>query len=448
MEQVFFNFITSLRSSGIPVSVPESLDAAEVFKLIGYGDRHVLRDSLSTVLAKSCHEKEIFYRCFDQFFSHDGFSIKEKQTDGSRSAEPFGSLSSLSEMLLTGDNAGLSMSMREAAQEVDISEIRFFTQKGLYFHRILNRMGLGGVDRDISRLRGEADPDSKQKTDALVAGKNFLFDSVKEFVANQLELYSGSKTDEIIEWYMRNVKLSDLEEQDYRWMHMIIQKMVKRLNDLYSRRKKTFQRGVLDFKKTLRKNVAYDGLFFDTWWKIKKIDKPDIVAICDMSRSVEKAVRFLLLILYSLNEAVARIRTFIFCSNLVEATHVFERYLVEEALIRMQKGIDLEIQFGPTDYGQAFSDFNDAFLDAVTRRTTVLILGDARNNYGNPEIKILKSIGERAKRLIWLNPEPPSFWGTGDSEMKRYKPYCHLVKECSNITQLERVVHSLLRLPS
>jgi len=448
MEQAFFNFLGSLRSSGIPVSVPESIDAAEVFKLVGYGDRHVLRDSLSAVLAKSCHEKEIFERCFDRFFSHDGFSSKEQESEGATATELSEAVSSLSRMLLTGDNSGLSMAMREAADEINISGIQFFTQKGLYFHRILNHMGLAGMDRDISRLSGEGIPASKQKADHLMEAKTFLFESVRDFVERQLELFSGSRTEEIIEWYMRNMRLSDLEEQDYKWMHMTIQKMVKRLNDLYSRRKKTFQRGVLDFRKTLRKNVAYDGLLFNTWWKIKKIDRPDIVAICDMSRSVERAVRFLLLILYSLNETVARIRTFIFCSNLVEASHIFEKYPVQEALVRMQKGIDIGIQFGPTDYGQAFTDFKSDFFDTVTRKTTILILGDGRNNYGNPEINILKCMSERAKRLIWLNPEPPSFWGTGDSEMKRYRAYCHLVKECSNITQLERVVHSLLRLPA
>jgi uncharacterized protein with von Willebrand factor type A (vWA) domain len=445
MEQVFFNFIGSLRSSGIPVSVPESIDAAEVFKLVGYGDRIILRDSLSAVLAKSCHEKDVFERCFDLFFSHDAFSAREDRRAGETIREQSENLSSLSQMLLSGDNSGLSMAMRDAAAEINVSGIQFFTQKGLYFHRIINQMGFAGLEADISRLSGETLDFSIQQADRLVEGRAFLFDSVKEFVAEQLELFSGTKTEEIIEWYMRNVKLSDLEERDYQWMHMIIQKMVKRLNDLYSRRKKAFQRGVLDFKKTIRKNVAYDGLLFDTWWKIKKIDRPDIVAICDMSRSVERAVRFLLLILYSLNETVAKIRTFIFCSNLVEATHVFEKYPVEEALIRMQKGIDLGIQFGPTDYGQAFKDFRNEFFDTVTRKTTVLILGDGRSNYGNPETLILKALGERAKRLIWLNPEPPSFWGTGDSEMKRYRPYCHLVKECSNITQLERVVHSLLK---
>jgi len=221
--------------------------------------------------------------------------------------------------------------------------------------------------------------------------------------------------------------------------------MVKRLNDLHSRRRKTSKRGWLDLKKTLRENVAYQGLLFDPRWRAKKIDRPDIVALCDVSRSVEAVARFMLLFLYSLNEAVARIRSFIFCSNLVEVSHVFEEYQVEEALVRLQRGFGLGLKFGGTDYGQVFRDFKKNWLDLLSNRTTVLILGDARNNYGDPQTDILRLIDERSKRLIWLNPEPPAFWGTGDSEMRRYLPHCFLAKECSTVNDLQRVVDFLLR---
>ena len=107
-------------------------------------------------------------------------------------------------------------------------------------------------------------------------------------------------------------------------------------------------------------------------------------------------------------------------------------------------GQSLGIQLGRTDYGQAFQDFKENWLDAVSKRTTVLILGDARNNYGQPRTDILRLMHDRSKRLIWLNPEPPTFYGTGDSEMKRYSPYCSLVKQCSTVKHLERVVAFLL----
>jgi uncharacterized protein with von Willebrand factor type A (vWA) domain len=170
-----------------------------------------------------------------------------------------------------------------------------------------------------------------------------------------------------------------------------------------------------------------------------------VVAICDVSRSVKTVSRFLVLFLYSLNEILEKIRTFIFCSNLIEVTPVFDEYPVEEAVAKIDTGTGLDIVMGRTDYGGALLDFKENELDAVTDKTTVLILGDARNNYGDPRTEILREIKERSRRLIWLNPESEPFWGTGDSEMKKYLPHCHLVRKCNTLYHLERLVEVLMR---
>ena len=445
MDQVLHKMITALRSSGVRISISETMDAMHTAKLIGYDERQILKDSLSATLAKSQHEKEIFETCFNRFFSLDGFSDTKTNyyiptaINVSQEDSPF------TQMILSGDNTGLSMSMREAARRIDISRISFFTQKGLYIQRILKSMGMEGLERDIRRLSKKNDAFSQQKAGVLKEAKHNLFENVRNFVEQQFSLFAVSATEEVIEKYLKNIKLSNLEQQDFQRIHVIIHKMVRRLNDLHSRRRKTSKRGWLDLKKTLRKNVSYQGLLFNPMWKAKKIDRPDIVAICDVSRSVEAVSRFMLIFLYSINEALARIRSFIFCSNLVEVSYVFDKYQIKEALVRLQKGIGLGIQFGRTDYGQLLRDFKKNWLGLVSKKTTVIILGDARNNYGDPQTDILKLIHERSKRLIWLNPEPPSFWGTGDSEMKRYLPYCYLAKECSTVTHLGRVVDFLLR---
>ncbi|MBW1701556.1 MAG: VWA domain-containing protein [Deltaproteobacteria bacterium] len=444
MEKVLQNLIVALRGSGVRISVSESMDAMNAACLTGYSDRKLLKDSLSATLAKSQHEKEIFDTCFERFFSLDGFS----DTKSDSCLKPAAGLgkedSPLSTMLLSGDNAGLSMSMREAAQETGINGIWFFTQKSLYIQRILQAMGQEGLIQDIQRLNNEDSPFSRQKAGTLKAAKDLLFENVRDFVEQQFSMFAGTATEEIIERYLRHMKLSNLEQRDFHRMHIIIQKMVKRLNNLHSRRRKRSKRGLLDIKKTLRESVAYQGLLFDTRWKAKRLDRMDIMALCDVSRSVEAVSRFMLLFLYSLNEVVAKTSSFIFCSNLVEVSNVFEEYQVEEAVVRLKRGVGLGIQLGRTDYGQAFLDFKKKWLDAVSNKTTVLILGDARNNYGNPQTDILKLINERSKRIIWLNPEPRSFWGTGDSEMDRYLPYCYLAKECSTVTHLERAIDFLL----
>ena len=445
MEHVLQDLIAALRGSGVRISVSESIDAMNALRLMGYDNKQILKASLSATLAKSRHDKVLFDSCFDRFYSLDDFIDPETNFCSTPDSEPAKEDSPLTWMLLSGDNTGLSLSMREAARETDISSIWFFTQKSLYIQRILRGMGQEDLHRDIQRLSKEHDRPSQQKVRALKQAKTLLFENVRNFVEQQFSLFAGSATEKILERYLRDIRLSNLEQQDFQRIHVIIKKMVKRLNSLHSRRRKTSKRGALDLKKTLRENVAYQGLIFRPQWKAKKINRPDFMVLCDVSRSVQMVARFMLLFLYGLNEEVARIRSFIFCSNLIEVSHIFEGYPVEEALVRLQRGVGLGIFLGRTDYGQSLLDFKEKWLDVVSNKTTVLILGDARNNYGNPQTDILKLIHERNKKLIWLNPESPSFWGIGDSEMKRYLPYCSFARECSTVNHLERVVDSLLQ---
>jgi len=444
MDRVLSDFIISLRHAGVRISVSETLDALQSVRLVGYNDRETLRDALLAALPKSAPEKEIFARCFDHFFSFDYFADADA-TAGPDSA-PVGAATdfSLTRTLLSGDRTALVMAMREAARAANLTDIQFFTQQSLYTLRILDGMGLPGLDASIQAMQANGSPGAGQQAAALEKARTFLVDNVRRYVAQQLTLNTPTAMENLLTSYLRHAKLSTLEQQHFQDMHIIIQRMVKRLNDLHSRRRKASRRGQLDFKKTLRKNITYQGFLFDLKWKKRKIERPDLVVICDVSRSVMRTVRFLLLFLYGLNKAIVRIRTFIFCSNLIEITSIFDEYPVEVAVEKIRLGADLPILMGRTDYDQSFRDFKANHLDSVSRKTTVLILGDARNNYAEAQTGILKTIYERSKRLIWLNPETPSFWGTGDSEMKKYIPFCSMVKECNTLHHLEGVVTSLV----
>ncbi|MCG8547891.1 MAG: VWA domain-containing protein, partial [Alphaproteobacteria bacterium] len=163
--------------------------------------------------------------------------------------------------------------------------------------------------------------------------------------------------------------------------------------------------------------------------------------ICDVSQSVAAAARFLLLFLYSLNEVIASLRAFAFSSHLVEVSETLERETVEKAIPDILETIG----FRPTDYGRALADFDDGFMDAVDRKTTVIILGDGRSNNTDPRIDLMRRLHDRSKAVIWLNPEPENFWGSGDSEMLRYRTFCHIAKTCSTVQDLERIIDDVLK---
>ena len=337
------------------------------------------------------------------------------------------------------------MALRAAGESANIRSIQSWTQKGLFMQRLFQELGLEGLNRDIRRLAEVGGQDALNQVKALESMRDNLMERVRTLVERQLELYAARRSYELSEGYIRNARLSALDERDLARIHKIIQRMVKHLKDRYSRRPRAARRGHLDFRKTFRKSITYGGLPFDTHWKSKKIDRPEIVVICDVSRSVSNIVRFFLLILYSLNEVISRIRSFVFCTNLVEVSPLFEMHPLHEALAMLRSGAGIPILLGRTDYGGSFLDFKDQYSDCLTKRATVIILGDARNNYSEPRTEALRFISERCKRLIWLNPETPSLWGSGDSEMKKYLPYCNIARECSTLRHLERVVEYLLR---
>ena len=184
-----------------------------------------------------------------------------------------------------------------------------------------------------------------------------------------------------------------------------------------------------------------NGLLFDTVWKKTRVDRPKIIAVCDVSGSVAQVSRFLLMFLYSLGDIIPKVRAFAFSNQLGEVTEQFETLNLENAINQTihQWGM------GSTDYGGALGELERLTSNQVDRKTTILVLGDARSNYGDPGSNSLKRLQEKAKRVLWLNPEPKSFWNTGDSEMQRLSAYCNQVNHCRTLRHLENIVSEIAR---
>ena len=163
------------------------------------------------------------------------------------------------------------------------------------------------------------------------------------------------------------------------------------------------------------------------------------MAICDVSGSVAAYAKFLLMFLYALQDLLPRTRSFAFSAALGEVSDLFAQLPVEEAIER----VNLKYG-GATDYGRALQDFSDLALAEVNSATTVIILGDARNNQADLKVYLLGEIKARARQVIWLNPESLRLWGTGDSEMLQVERHCHMARECNNLRQLEKIVDKLL----
>ena len=445
--QPLADFIRALRAAEVRISVAEAIEAHQVAATIGYHDRQLLRDALGLTLAKTVDEKSRFETTFELFFDRQlpkaGTASPELQdtTQPQNDVPLSADMPALAEMLLAGDQSQLAAAMEAAAAAIGVGNIQSFMQRGILGRRMLDAIGLREVEQMISALNAAPEQAGGGMATALEAGRQQLIADAREFVERQFELHGRPAGEQLRERFLESRALASIERRDMARANMLVRRMARKLAARHLRRHHRARRGHLDVRRTLRANMAHDSVPFHTLWKQRKVDKPKIVVICDVSRSVAAAAQFLLMFLYNLNDVVSDIRTFAFSSNLIDVVDILDDHGIEEAIPKVLDAIG----FRPTDYGQALVDLTEHHIGAIDRRTTVIILGDGRSNYANPRVDLLRQVHDRAQRLVWLNTEPESYWGLGDSEMQRYRPFCHLLRTCSTLKDLERVIDDVLR---
>jgi uncharacterized protein with von Willebrand factor type A (vWA) domain len=472
MRENLHRFFRAARGAGVRVSPAESIDAMRAVSKMGFTDRQILRDTFLVTLAKTQEEKRALGDCFDLFFSqpeppppapdNDNADERGEQSEGSQtdggggssgeasggadaseqqptptaSGQPSEGLGPLAQMLLRQDRNEISAAIATAANAASLSDIRYFTQRGIFSGRILDQMGISRLRDDLDNLTA-TNPSLGERLQAATDG---LRDAVRETVAQALLLYGREEAENLRNEILRNAPLSRIEPRQIDEMRALIRKIARRLRERYSKPRKRQRRGHLDVRRTLRRNAAWGSIPFLTAWKRKHRDRPKIVALCDVSGSVARVSDFFLLLIHSLHEVVDDVRSFAFSGHLIEVSQILEKKTPEAAMAEIMS----KVGFGSSDYGSSLADFEDGWMNSITPQTTVIVLGDARTNNLDPRADILRRVAERSKRVVWLNPEGRMAWGFGDSEMPRYATFCSVVRQCATAKQLERAVSDIV----
>jgi uncharacterized protein with von Willebrand factor type A (vWA) domain len=451
MQRTLESFLRALRSVDVRVSPAEAIDAHRAVELTGFADRRLFKDALCATMAKTAEEVARFDVCFDTFFRRDEFTRPAEDIARDAAAieaqnqtlQAAGGDNALAEMLLADDAGALAQSMEAAAERAGVSEIRLSSQRRLLTRRVLDEMGLRGLERLITRLNApdEGGSDGPALAERLAQARKRLFDEAGAYVERQHDLYAGESGRRMREELLAEERLTAIDPHEIGTMQVLVRRMAKRLANRYSRQQRRAKKGKLNVGRTLRRAVGSGGVPFNIIWKRQVQNRPKIVCICDVSGSVMAASQFLLLFLYCLREVVERMDAFAFSNRLIAVGDILADESAEVAIAGVLKTIGLH----STDYGQALEDFCALHLNKLDRHTTVIILGDARTNYVDPRIDLMRSINERSRAVIWLNPEPESFWSRGDSEMERYRRFCHVAKTCNTLKGLERIIEDVLR---
>ncbi len=462
MDARILEFIGDLRRAEIRVSPMEAIDALQAAAEVGVEDRETFKSALVATLVKESRDLPTFDRLFDLYFldlralgteaaaalgREDPWAralLERLLSEGDFDLEP------LSELLLLGEGPSLELAIRQGGRGAGLERLFYFLQVGYFSRRIWEQFPWARVEADLERLLQALEAQGLE-AGALARLRAYLELRLEAFrrlirrhVERELARRGYGAEERLREELLADKPLFTLSAGEVAQMKAVVARLARKIKDALARRQRREHQGRLDPKRTFRRSLQYDGVPVELRYRRRHRERPRLVTLCDVSDSVRNASRFMLQLLWSLQDCFAKMRSFVFVSEIDEVTEAFRALPVERA-IEYALG-SARVDYGSrSDFGYAFARFYREALEDLDRKTTLLILGDARNNYNDPQAWALRLLRERVKGIIWLNPEGRWGWGVGDSVLPLYAPHCDLVRECRTLAQLGEVVDGLVQ---
>ncbi len=462
MDDRIIEFIGDLRRAEIRVSTMEALDALQAAAEIGLVDREGFRAALAATLVKEARDLPAFDRLFDLYF----FDLKALGAETARAlgrkdpwarnllerllAEGAPEVDPLSELLLLADPSELELAIRRGGRGVGLERLFYFLQVGYFSRRIWDQFPWQAIESDLEALL-EAAEAAGLDPGALARLRTYMelrLEAFRRLIRQHVERELGRRgyrhEERIRREMLADKPLFTLSADEVAQMKAVVARLARRIKDALALRHRREQEGKLDPKRTFRASLQYGGVPLDLRWRRRHREKPRLVTLCDVSDSVRNASRFMLQLVWNLQDCFSKVQSFAFVSEIAEVSDAFRTLPVERAVEYALSGARVDYH-SRSDFGYAFARFCRESLERLDRKTTLLVLGDARNNYNDPQAWTLRLMRERVKGIIWLNPEGQWGWGVGDSVMPLYAPHCDVVRECRTLAQLAEVVDGLVQ---
>ncbi len=460
MEERLEDFAGLLRQNGLRISPAEVADAAQAALLVGMEDRASFRGALRATLVKRGQDAAVFDRLFELYFTGaqdlvDGLQgslldaleqEKLNELELEEVARLLAQMSPLAQALLTGRTDQLARILRQATLSVDFRGLQSPLQRGFYARRLLQAAGATQAEKELQQLlqalreRG-LDPARLELVSRKTSQTLKALEEASRRVADREQKARDPESRGDKSLLHRNI--ASLSADEVLRMRTVVRRLAERLKARLSRRRKVRRKGKLSVRRTLRKNLSTGGEPYKLVFRARRPERPEIVVLCDVSDSVRNVSRLMLQFVYTLQELYARVRSFVFVSDIGEVTPLFKKTDVSTAVDLATAGRVINLSAN-SNYGHALKLFRDTWLGSLNRRTTVIVIGDGRTNYNPPNAWVLAELKRKCRRLIWLCPEEPHSWGFGDSEMPLYARHCDRVESVRSLDDLARVAAELM----
>ena len=445
-------FLEALRGAGVPVSLAEDLDAIAAFSLLDWGDREAIRQGYAATLVKRQAQRPTFETLFDLYFPRlvgEGSAAEDGDDEESSPRDNGAALddlrSRLADALVEADQEALRRLAAEAVGRFGGMRGRGPGLSSWSAYTTLQRVSPQTlVDQVVAALLadGRVDDEARRTADRRVGS----FAGLVEADARR-RVAAEKGPDHVARVAVRpsidRLDFTSARKADLAEMRREIYPLARRLATRMARERHARRRGPLDFRRTVRASISTGGVPLTTHHKPKRPHRTELVVLCDVSGSVASFAQFTLMLVYALHEQFGKVRAFTFVDRVHEVTDVFRPGAdLGDVMGGLAARTAQAALWGRTNYGRAFSTFAEEYADALGPRSSLLILGDARSNYSDLGVDVLKVLAGRARHAYWLNPEHPRHWDTGDSAAGPYGSVVPMV-ECRNLAQLSDFVRSL-----
>jgi uncharacterized protein with von Willebrand factor type A (vWA) domain len=447
-------FVGALRSKGVPAGTSETVDAAAVMKVLGLDRRDLLREGLASALVRRGGQRDVFDMTFDLYFpagtgtpqavlDSDDVDIDDLRDllamaladDDSRALEQVAGIAV--DLLGQVGEGGSSTGGWSAYQTLERMRPQTLLVQALEFRgggqgpgqglqsatpQVTDRLERDEVRRNIDRFRALVASEARRRT-AERRGREVVTRHAVRPGSDRIDFLSANR--------------QQLEE-----LRTTVRPLSRKLATRLAARRRRAQRGRIDVRRTLRRSMSTGGVPMKPAFAKPHPARPELVLLCDVSGSVAGFSGFTMLLVQALSDQFSKVRVFAFVNAMDEVTDIVKDTSGDLGP-RIAQEARITKWHTSSDYGEAFGDFAELFMDAVGPRTSVLILGDARNNNQDPNLSALHAIGRHARRIFWLNPEHSMRWGLGDSLAPVYAEVVEM-HECCNVDQLSRFITRLL----
>ena len=479
MLDLLNGFVQELRNAGLPVSLTENLDAMEAVQHIPIEDREAFKYALGATLIKNNSHWRAFETVFEVYFSLRGpeyrlaeaddesaldelwREMQEQQGEQGQGAEGGGAMDALTpeeiaqmlmQALLNGDQAMMRALAKQAVKRFAGMEPGRPVGGTYYLYRTLRNLDLDGMlDKLMDQTAQDAGGELTSLEERLERDEfeHRIEEFKKEIEAEIRRRLVADRGVEAMAKTLRKPLPEDVEfmhasRDEMQSLKKALQPLTRKLAARLARKRKHGRKGPLDFRNTVRHSLSYGGVPAEPKFKYPRPSKPELMVVADISGSVAAFARFTLMLVYAIQGQFSKVRSFVFIDGIDEVTDFFKGTEdIQEAIHRVNTEADVVWVDGHSDYGHAFEVFWERYGKDIGPKTTVLLLGDARNNYHASQSWVVKEMRHKARHVYWLNPEPRSYWNTGDSIVGDYGNHTDGVYECRNLRQLEAFVEKL-----